>query len=503
MQSEATQNAIVMLDGRIAETQATLGYFIQTARRFEGRLLSLQRQRNSFTNQLAPISSLPNELLSAIFEYGHLSSPLWTRPPIEIVLSHINQRFRDVALNTQSLWTRIEVFFCTPFNKVVAYLHRSGTSPLDLHLDIHMDIDSSSNSQLEPDSHIYTIAEWETIMSHMSRCRHISVRCNKTYVVDDIIVSLRTVYAPVLQSLKIECPNNGRVEAHQGPYGKIFDGGAPALTVVRLDEWALQRCLPPLSGVTSLTLVQATWGIAWPDLRDVLHGCLALTCLVIRDIFLVNVPNSSESSIILPSLKFLHLFPDAYGETHIERILVAISAPVLETLTINDISEDVLVDFSQLQNSDHFPCLRYFSVSLYEGEAISRESWILFCSVFPRIVHFELRSEVYETSGAETLILALAYSPAEGASSTAPLILPELHMLSFSHIDVPTSVLLCDLVSKRHTAGWPLRLLQLPAVILHHHDGALARSLSRLQALIEVNEYQLDENLVESALNLE
>ena len=261
MQSEATQNAIVMLDGRIAETQATLGYFIQTARRFEGRLLSLQRQRNSFTNQLAPISSLPNELLSAIFEYGHLSSPLRTTPPIEIVLSHINQRFRDVALNTQSLWTRIKVFFRTPFNKVIAYLHRSGTSPL--HLDIHMDIDSSSNSQLEPDSHIYTIAEWETIMSHMSRCRHISVRCNKTYVVDDIIVSLRTVYAPVLQSLKIECPNNnGRVAARQGPYGKIFDGGAPALTVVRLDEWALQRCLPPLSGVTSLTLVQATWGIA-------------------------------------------------------------------------------------------------------------------------------------------------------------------------------------------------------------------------------------------------
>ena len=503
MRSVVTENVIFTLEEKIAETRATLEYFTRTARGIKGRLLSLETQRNSFKNQIAPISSLPNELLGAIFEYGHLSSlslRTRTRPPIEMVLSHVNQRFRDVAMNTRLLWTRIEVFIRTHFNKVVAYFQRSRTYPFDLYLDIDVDdVSPWPDSQLQPDSPIYTNSEWRTIISYMTRCREFSVRSNDLDVVDHIIVALQTVNAPLLRSLKIKCPYADQVFEPHGPYRKIVEGGAPALTAVWLEGLGLHQCLPPLTRVTSLTLLEVSWGIKWSDLRDILRGSLALTCLAIGDIFAEDIPINFESSIILPSLQSLYIFVDDHdGAPHIEQILVALSAPVLETLAINNVVEIDLVDVSQLQNSDRFPYLRYLSVSPSPGEHISQASWTLFCSVFPRIVRFALRSDVYETAGAESLITALGYSP-DGTASTAPLILPELHTLSFSHISEHTSELLCGLVSTWHAAGWPLRLLQLPAVILHHE--AFAGSLSHLQALIQVKEYEPDGNLVEFQLS--
>ena len=157
------------------------------------------------------------------------------------------------------------------------------------------------------------------------------------------------------------------------------------------------------------------------------------------------------------------------------------------------------MDISQLQNSDCFPHLRYLSVSLLSGEKIGQESWTLFCSVFPHITHFTLRSDGYETVGAETLITALAYTPAESASPTLPLILPELNTLTFSCVYVRTVMLLCNLVSKWHAAGWSLRSLQLPKAIIH--DETFAFSLDHLRTLVEVKEYESNDDEIEGIWN--
>ena len=401
-------------------------------------------------------------------------------------------------MNTRLLWARIKVSFRTPFDKVTAYLQRSSPSPFDLYIDIDTDLGSGSDSQLDPDVHLYTSSEWETIMSYMTRCHRLFARCNKPQVVNDMINRLHIVNAPLLRSLQIE-GSDGGIELHMGPYRKIIDSGAPALTAVRLVGLELDRCLPPLTGVTSLDLLQATWGMAWSDLRDILGGCLSLTHLVIGDIFAEDIPDNFESTIILPILRSLGISADDYdGAPHIEQILLAISAPLLESLIIEDIFEQDLVDISQLQNSDCFPCLR--SVSLLTGGQIGRQSWTSFCSVFPRITHFTLGlgSYGYENVGAETLITALAYTPAESASPTLPLMLPELNTLSFIRISVRAAMLLCDLVPKWHAAGRPLRSLQFPRIIFC--DGAFASSLDRLRALIEVKEYQSDGDQVEEGI---
>lgn len=166
--SEGTENDISPFKGNIVKTGATLEYSIRSAPNVEGGLLRLENHRNSFKIQMSPISSLPNELLGTIFEYGYLSSPsLRMRPRVEVVLSHVNQLFRDVAMNTRLLWTRIKGF-------AFAYLQRSGTYPFDLYLEIEMAVGLFSDSQLRPDSHLYTLSEWETIISYVARCRTFS-----------------------------------------------------------------------------------------------------------------------------------------------------------------------------------------------------------------------------------------------------------------------------------------------------------------------------------------
>ena len=497
MRNETTQIAIFDLEGQIAETTATHAYHLQIIHDLEARLLCMRRQRNSLKNQIVPISSLPNELLITIFEHCYPPSPSSrTGPAIEIVLSHVNQRFRDIAMNARLLWSRIEVSFRTPFDKVIAYLQRSMNSPFDLYIDIDTNLGSRSDSQLDPDVHLYTISEWEIIMSYMARCRRLSARCNDPYIIDDLINGLHMVNAPLLRSLQLE--HSGReVNLHRGPYLKIMDSGAPTLTAVWLEGC---QCLPPLTGVTSLTLLHGAWRMTWPDLRGILAKCLSLIHLEIGDIFDGYVPDNFESTIILPILRSLGVSTYGYnGIPHLKQILLAISAPALESLTMNDIVEADLVDVSRLQNSDRFPGLRYLNVSLLPGEQFGQESWTSFCSVLPRIIHFTLRSDEDNSVGAETLIAALAYSLAESASPTLPLILPELNTLSFGWVSVRTAMLLCDLVSKRHAAGWPLRSLQLPMAIFH--NDAFASSLDHLRALIEVKEYPSDDDQVEDIWN--
>ncbi|KAL0957336.1 hypothetical protein HGRIS_001144 [Hohenbuehelia grisea] len=56
----------------------------------------------------APVSSIPDELLIHIFDIGQTAS--WQdedEPPrFEVLVSHINRRWRNVALTTPTLWRR-------------------------------------------------------------------------------------------------------------------------------------------------------------------------------------------------------------------------------------------------------------------------------------------------------------------------------------------------------------------------------------------------------------
>ena len=368
IQNETVQGTILVLGSRIEQIKTAHAYLLRKARDLEVSQKRLQNERNALKNQLSPVSSLPNELLSAVFE--DLASDMSpTGPPVEIVLSHVSRRFRGIAMNTRQLWTRIRVLLHTPFDMVVAYLERSGTHPFDLHFDMDTNPNpgsgSVSDSEFDSDVLLYNNSEWKTIMSYMTRCRRLSVLSDQPEIIHDMVENLHGIKAPLLQSIEIEC-----YDLENAPYldfyTTILDGGAPALTSILIEGWGLHRCLPPLTSVTSLTLLGATWLMKWTDFRDIVGGLLALTRLVIGDIFHDNlIPDNFESTIVLPSLKSLRICANHDSCPLADQILLATSAPALEILVLICVLERELEDISQYINSDRFPRLQYLSTSPY------------------------------------------------------------------------------------------------------------------------------------------
>ncbi|OJT15591.1 hypothetical protein TRAPUB_5919 [Trametes pubescens] len=94
-------------------------------------------------NSLTPVDQIPPEILAHIFGYvlqlsGHEGTPklyhgaterVRTRPLL--ALSHVSSKWRAVALNTPSLWTRIDNHDGA---QLEAFIQRSGAMPLSLHL---------------------------------------------------------------------------------------------------------------------------------------------------------------------------------------------------------------------------------------------------------------------------------------------------------------------------------------------------------------------------------
>jgi hypothetical protein len=448
----------LLIESRIDKAKAAHADLSRKICDLEELQRELHRERNSLKNQITPISSLPNEILGVIFEaLAFTVSPKMS--PTEIILSHVSQRFRDIAMNTHLLWTQINVSDCTPFNMVKAYLQRSGLSSFNLRFIINNWRYRSDTAEVDS---LYSDVEWQTILSYMHRCRRFFAQSCGYKIMEGLIKRLRGVKAPLLRSFRIEFENQMGIESLLAYKDKILDGETPALTSVRINGWSLLACLPPLTSVTSLTLLRPVQLMTWRDFRDMVGGHQALTHLVIGDIFYHRrMPTGFESSISLPSLKSLRIYLQDERHIDADQMLLSISAPVLEFLQLDDICDPDLVAIPghpQLQNPRRFPCLQHLTISLLRGQVVRRDSWTLFCSIFPCITHFTLGLIARETHMATPLMEAL--NPGIAAGTGSSFILPKLRVLSFDqrHIDITS---LCNMVVNRAAAGQPLGSLQL------------------------------------------
>jgi hypothetical protein len=86
-----------------------------------------------------PIYSLPDEILANIIEVGRASpSPVpmpHIGPVFEILVSQVTQRWRNVAIHTRHIRSRITISSAKCAELVAVYLQESGVVPLDLFID--------------------------------------------------------------------------------------------------------------------------------------------------------------------------------------------------------------------------------------------------------------------------------------------------------------------------------------------------------------------------------
>src|SRR6202044_364622 len=123
---------------------------------------------------------------------------------------------------------------------------------------------------------------WQVVIPHLIRCRNLVAYCDHPNVLEELLGGFRSVAVPLLERFQMMYSikySSSHLNLDDDPCSRVFNGGAPVLRDVRMR--GLSYCLPPLTNVTSLSIVQSGGLVEWSQFRDILSGLLALTHLVI------------------------------------------------------------------------------------------------------------------------------------------------------------------------------------------------------------------------------
>ncbi|KIM89986.1 hypothetical protein PILCRDRAFT_812781 [Piloderma croceum F 1598] len=415
-------------------------------------------------NMLAPVSSVPNELLSMIFQAGYESSSF----PFEIIVSQVTRLWRRVAVNTPQLWTRIYVGRVhAGYFMAETYLSRSGALPLDLHIDMY----SGHTNMAE------IILACKIFHSDASRWRRLKVHLVWWQGLVRLLESLASANVPSLQSLQIyfdyDVSDDTDVIAHS-----IFTGGAPSLASLKLHGFGLDCCLPPLTMLNTLEIHHPLRGdrISLACLASMLDGLPLLTHLVINGDFIHGW--TPDTQINLPSLRSFHL--NTYNEIdQIPGLLNAIAAPLLHTLLLESVICDEIDAFAEswcpTLQTPKYPSLRSLALFTTSSHPIQADAWPNIFRVFPSITHFSLSHWEWELFSKSLL------EPEEPADIP---IWPGLDtvILVTAHDAGAFPPLLRETIPLLIASGYPIRKLQLSQNMI----TAMADDLTHLGTQVEV-----------------
>ncbi|KIM82282.1 hypothetical protein PILCRDRAFT_474910 [Piloderma croceum F 1598] len=392
----------------------------------------------AIADQDPPISRIPHEILAMIFVstqpdklHGLASGQQQQiRIPVEIPVSHVSTFWRDVAIDTPSLWTTVLVHPTQPSELMQIYLSRSKTYPLDVVVNHgaggFVDISEACLNM---------------IISHVDRLRslHVAGPINDIYRTLSLFHHLA---APQLKELVLR----GRGLEWQ-PYDRaphIFAGGAPALSSLRLNGIGLRTCLPPLSAITSMSLYDLQLSGLWKyqHFLTVLSSTPLLAELSIHGLLVDHWEAHANGPVQLHSLRSLWL---SGLDTHVSHILYSLSLPHIKFLSLNHLTPSTNQGIFRL-NSSGTP--RYPTVlSLVFTRTVSFTG---FSSLLPSLTHLTILHCNPLIALQEVFTMSTSVTP-----------LPDLETLTLFPLCRSNWQILCHLVNLRIRQGFPLRKLRL------------------------------------------
>ncbi|KAF8904829.1 hypothetical protein CPB85DRAFT_1457083 [Mucidula mucida] len=328
------------------------------------------------------IHTLPNELLTLIFEAGSaLTYPSLCEPkspyvpitvkkitPFMTTVMHVCHRWRQVAIHTPALWTTLHVSrskkavdklpnikdFRNPIAWVTEHLTRSQSLPLDISIDCRNLSAKTVFAQLTPES---------------NRWRSLRITLTSVQELPTALTNLKKVSAPLLETLEITS-----LKYHDSispPITSFFRNGlSPRLAHVRLNRVNLSWLAFPLKDLTTLELRFVVWP-TYPLLADMLSGSPNLESLLLHidNTAAKLLERHTRPSISIPSLKSLEIRLFSQGQPTICPFLQIFSIPALESLTMRDVTSSdwcrILVYFRVHCTS--YPVLRHLTLSSIKG----------------------------------------------------------------------------------------------------------------------------------------
>ncbi|KAJ7650722.1 hypothetical protein FB45DRAFT_820088 [Roridomyces roridus] len=423
-------------------------------------------------NEQAPIFKLPTEILSDIFMMCQKTpAPRAMQLPFEVLASHVCSAWRQVAVGTALLWITIVVKVRTrhiakkvlewQLARVSAYLARSATCPFTTSFDIV--------GPFQVDQVL------DLISAHADRWLRLSISVkNPPAATLQIWQSLHSVYAPVLEHVsiwltKLSLGGHHLNEMEGTPL--IFRGGAPSLKFVRVSGMALGCLQPPLGLVETLHL--SGHPLSYASFRTMLDGIPNLLNLSLHRMHITFRPGDRDCPpIVLPRLRSLRVCGNTDDEevftVPAHRILLAFSAPALESIVLKDL------DAFDEQTFPTVHTLALHTCPLSAGEMFRM------LRAFPALTTFRLDESLPD-------ILDLLGMP-DGASGKPPW--PKLSTLHLTDMESADVELLCEMISRRKTLGAPLE-----RVFLDRRSRVVLRKKDRLDFLSKAVDVDRHEGL--------
>ena len=276
-----------------------------------------------YRNTLVPISSLPDEILAAIFSFSVALPSLPTAP---FSISHVCHHWRELSLNLPHIWSQINFTKLTPVG-TAEMLARAKMAPL------HLEGVTKKNVTTK-------IFEGQ-IKAHIQHTRHLSISAPQEQLRQ--MLKQLVSSAPTLEQFSVTNLTKGC--SWQGPPviripDKLFDRKAPKLIYLRLNNCVIHWGLPligPLEGLRDLELYSYPQNakIACHHWVDALKQMPQLERLTLHDGVPFNPENSlsvkSGLTVLLPSLTELDISASA-GDCRV--VLAYLVLPVLTRLFI-------------------------------------------------------------------------------------------------------------------------------------------------------------------------
>ncbi|KAN0129624.1 hypothetical protein V8E53_012620 [Lactarius tabidus] len=272
----------------------------------EGSIRALRSRRNT----LAPVSSLPTEVLTAIFALLHepvASSPL-TLPEEEpdhlqwIRVAHVCHHWREIALNQPLFWSHVDFATFTSAG-AAEILARANMVPLTLEARVPIGLWNDARFS----------AFQNELQAHVSHTRHLDISAEPLHL-RKTLEGLITP-APRLEylSLSSEEINNRSTETRVFIPDNIFGGATPRLSGLVLRNCKLSWKSPLLRGLKHLDIrspFDRPGLSAWLDMLIEMPQLITLTLHEATPVLPHDASLSSdfERIVTLPSVAHNKLF---------------------------------------------------------------------------------------------------------------------------------------------------------------------------------------------------
>ena len=277
----------------------------------EESIRALRRRRNT----LAPISSLPTEVITAIFSavrvpvapsplipftlYGKSDNLPWIR------LAHVCQHWREIAFNQPLFWSRLDF---TNFTSAAAteILTRAKTVPLHLAARVPGHWDDGRFTAFQKELH-----------THATQICHLDINAEYSHL-RKILEGLVSP-APTLEYLSLSCEEcrTRAIPSRVSVPDMLFDGTTPRLSCLELRNCEISWKSPLLKGLRYLE-IRTLSANARPGLSvwlDALDEMPQLKMLILHSASPIAPPTALPSdmtrTITLPFLTLLNIFGSA------------------------------------------------------------------------------------------------------------------------------------------------------------------------------------------------